>query len=326
MIEPISKGKPRNAKKATDAELLRSYEQTKSVRKTAREFGMCGQSVWERLQRLGYEFDNERLWTEDEIKILAAAYVVAGDNGGVNLEKLAKKLSRQKSNICRKARELGLTRYGREKPPEVLAESSRRMKKWHEEHEHPRGAYKTGKEIRICPHCGRFFEAFPGESQVYCGMECGHSHRQSQGHQGYALSGKRSDLNGQYFRSRWEANYARYLNFIIAHDKNNDIVRWEFEPDTFEFTKIRRGVRFFTPDFKIYFSDGHVEYHEVKGYDYPKGKTARKRFARYFPNLKLVLVGEEWFSAVSKKRLDNLIPNWEKSVRTKKSCVKEDSL
>ncbi|GAG27853.1 unnamed protein product, partial [marine sediment metagenome] len=67
----------------------------------------------------------------------------------------------------------------------------------------------------------------------------------------------------------------------------------------------------YTPDFKVYFSDDHIEYHEVKGYDYPKGKTARKRFAKYYPHLKLILIDEEFFKALKRQGIDSLIENWE---------------
>ena len=49
--------------------------------------------------------------------------------------------------------------------------------------------------------------------------------------------GIRKDL-GIYVRSSWEANYARYLNFL---KKSGAILRWEFEPTEFEFTKINAG-------------------------------------------------------------------------------------
>ena len=110
--------------------------------------------------------------------------------------------------------------------------------------------------------------------------------------------GKREDLGGLYVRSKSEANYARYLNFLI---KNNDIVRWEYEPDTFEFTNIKRGTRFYTPDFKVFYSNGSFEYHEVKGYDYPKGITARKRFSKNYPQYKLILIDQEWFKAAKRQ-------------------------
>ena len=100
------------------------------------------------------------------------------------------------------------------------------------------------------------------------------------------------------------------MNFFI--ENNSDIVRWEYEPDTFEFEGIKRGTRFYTPDFKVFFSDGHIEYHEVKGWDYPKGITARKRFTKYFPHLKLVVINSDYFKEVRRKGIDKLISNWEK--------------
>lgn len=292
-------------KKATDAQLIESYTRLKSVWKVAKEFCMCGQSVWERLKVLGF-VDLDR-WTNEELKELIWAYSVCRTDP-VNINELATKLGRAKSNISRKARNLGLTSRIRQKSPEVCTQFSNRMKKWLEKNEHPRGAFKTGKEIRTCLHCGRFFEAFPSSKQKYCSRECGSSHPQGEG-QAYSKGGKRSDLGGQYFRSRWEANYARFLNFTIQH--GSDFLRWEYEPDTFEFTKIKKGTRFYTPDFKIFFSDGHFEYHEVKGWDYPKGRTARKRFLKYYPQFKLILIGREWFKSLKEQGYDKLIPNWE---------------
>jgi len=89
------------------------------------------------------------------------------------------------------------------------------------------------------------------------------------------------------------------------------ITKWEFETDTFEFKNIKRGTRFYTPDFKIHFSDGHIEYHEVKGWDYPKGITQRKRFAKYYPHLRLLVIDSDFFKDIKRKGIDKLIPNWE---------------
>lgn len=122
-------------------------------------------------------------------------------------------------------------------------------------------------------------------------------------------SGRRKDLGNQFFRSNYEANYARYLNFLM--DNGEPIEKWEYEPDTFEFKNIKRGTRFYTPDFKIYLKDKHIEYHEVKGWDYPKGITQRKRFAKNYPQLKLVVIGDDFFKEIRRKGFNNLIPNWE---------------
>lgn len=125
-----------------------------------------------------------------------------------------------------------------------------------------------------------------------------------------AKAGKRADLGDTHWKSRSEANYGRYLNFLI---KNNidGVVRWEYEPDTFHFEKIKRGTRFYTPDFKIFYQDGSYEYHEVKGYDYPRGITQRKRFAKYFPQHKLILIDVDWFKAAKRQGIDTLVPGWE---------------
>ena len=55
---------------------------------------------------------------------------------------------------------------------------------------------------------------------------------------------------------------ARYLNWLISR---GELVSWEYEPDTFEFVKIKRGSRFYTPDFKLKEMDGSTVYWEVKG-------------------------------------------------------------
>jgi hypothetical protein len=99
------------------------------------------------------------------------------------------------------------------------------------------------------------------------------------------------------------------LNFLKEHGE--PILKWEFEPETFEFHKIKKGTRFYTPDFKVTYTDGHIEYHEVKGWDYPKGKTARKRFLKYYPKLTLVLIDKEFFKAITAQGTDRIITGWE---------------
>jgi hypothetical protein len=76
-----------------------------------------------------------------------------------------------------------------------------------------------------------------------------------------AKGGFREDL-GLYVRSAWEANWARYLTWLVSL---GEIRKWEYEPETFEFP-IRKGSRFYTPDFRVVNRDETVEYHEVKGY------------------------------------------------------------
>lgn len=119
--------------------------------------------------------------------------------------------------------------------------------------------------------------------------------------------GKREDLKNMYFRSTWESNYARYLNFLIS---KGQIKRWEFEVDVFEFP-VKRGSKFYTPDFKVWASDSNYEYHEVKGYMDQKSATKLKRMKKYYPNEKLVLIQKEQYREISKWQA--IIPGWEKA-------------
>jgi hypothetical protein len=307
-------------KKATNQQIVEAYNRTGSVWKAGEELGMCGQSVWERLRKLG--FVDKDAWTDAQIAILRAAYGTITPSAPVGIDELAKILGKHKTNVCRKARELGLaTSRHRTKTEEQRVAMGQRTKNWIKEHGHPRGAYKGGKDMRICPSCGRFFEAFPSSKQMYCCQSCGHKFGQSEGNQGYSKSGRRADLGNQYFRSRWEANYARYLNFLINNDSNCEITNWEYEKETFEFHKIKKGTRFYTPDFKVHLKNGGIEYHEVKGWDYPKGRTARKRFAKYYPQHKLILLDKDFFKELVRKGIDKLIDNWEYETRRKTPSI-----
>lgn len=102
----------------------------------------------------------------------------------------------------------------------------------------------------------------------------------------------------QFFRSKWEANYALYLDWLI---KQKQILNWEYEAETFFFDKIKLGTRSYRPDFKVFNNDGSIEYHEVKGYMDAKSKTKIKRMAKYFPKLKLVLIEQKSYLTIIKQ-------------------------
>jgi predicted nuclease of restriction endonuclease-like RecB superfamily len=123
-----------------------------------------------------------------------------------------------------------------------------------------------------------------------------------------ARGGKRFDVDGIYFRSSWEANYARYLNWLISV---GEIAKWEYEPDTFEFFKIKKGNRYYVPDFKVTNNDGSVEYHEVKGWMDARSKTKLDRMNRYYHDVKIVLIDADAYHAIA-KQMKNMIPNWER--------------
>lgn len=119
-------------------------------------------------------------------------------------------------------------------------------------------------------------------------------------------AGKRSDLNNQYFRSTWEANFARYLNLLQCC---GNIYKWEYEADEFAFP-IKRGTRFYIPDFKVWDTpDSKPYYYEVKGFMDKKSQTKLKRMAKYYPDVKIIVVDNRQYKAIAKKSY--LIPGWE---------------
>lgn len=106
-----------------------------------------------------------------------------------------------------------------------------------------------------------------------------------------------------YFRSKWEWEYACYLEWL---KKIKEIKDWTYEKRTFEFP-IKHGTTRYTPDFCVYQNTGQHEWHEVKGYLTGKGKTQIRRFKKYFPKEKLVMIEKDWFKAIKQKGMDRLL-------------------
>lgn len=120
----------------------------------------------------------------------------------------------------------------------------------------------------------------------------------------HEFGGKRN-----YFRSRWESNYGRYLQWLKKH---GEIADWEHEPDTFWFEGIKRGCVSYLPDFKVTNNDGSIEYHEVKGYMDAKSKTKIKRMAKYHPDVKLVVIDKKPYKEIQRK-VGRFVSGWERS-------------
>lgn len=118
----------------------------------------------------------------------------------------------------------------------------------------------------------------------------------------HEIGGKRC-----YFRSRWEANYARYLEWLKTR---GNILDWEYEPETFWFKGIKRGVVSYKPDFRTR-EHQQIEftYWEVKGWMDPQSKTKLKRMAKYHPAVKVIVISKKQYSEIGRK-LGPVIPGW----------------
>lgn len=302
-------------RKASDDELLASYARTSSVWATGQEFGMCGQSVHDRLVRLGAtnppnlftEADDERLRRDYN------TYVRAG-----RLSDLAAEMGRTRQFLCRQARRLGLTSLSRKKAPSVVRKMSERFKQWHQDNPHPRGmsgkkhdakarakmsrgnkiAQRAMSEDAIAARTEKSMKTKIERYGTVAGPRPGASWKA-----GWRVIGGQR----RYFRSQWEANYAYYLEWLRLSGK---ITKWEHEPETFWFEEIRRGVRSYLPDFRVTYSDGRVEYHEVKGWMDDRSNTKIKRMRKYYPNTTLKVISAKAYKVLSARWSDK-VPGWE---------------
>lgn len=109
-----------------------------------------------------------------------------------------------------------------------------------------------------------------------------------------ANGGRREDLNNFYFRSNWEANYARILNSLQ--------IEWEYEKHSF---LLSNGTHY-TPDFKI----GENKFVELKGWFDSDSKNKIELFIKEYPQYELDLIDEEKYYTL-RNLFKHKISNWE---------------
>lgn len=113
-----------------------------------------------------------------------------------------------------------------------------------------------------------------------------------------AKVGKREDLGNLFFRSSWEANFARLMNYAG--------IEWQYEPRTFNFDDIQRGTTSYTPDFYLPKFDKWIE---IKGWMDKKSKLKIDRFRKRYPDesSKLVIITAaeyKFFDKIFKTKID----------------------
>jgi hypothetical protein len=300
-----------NQKKATDEQIIESYNRLKSVWLVAEELAMSGQTVHERTMKLGIQKKMNKFTEEDDffLKENYNDYLYKG-----KLQELADKMGRTKQFICRQAKRLGLTDIKRKKS--LIEGYKPHIPDWNKK-SHPKGMLgkKHTKETldalsAISKNRHENMSDQQKSDKVLKMMKT----REKNGnmvperHKTTWKSGWR-DIGGKrkYFRSRWEANYARYLEFL---KQGNQILEWVHEPEVFWFEGIKRGCVSYLPDFKVTYIDNSVEYHEVKGWMDDRSKTKIKRMAKYHPAVVLKIIDAKWFKA-NNKMLTQIIFGWE---------------
>lgn len=143
-------------------------------------------------------------------------------------------------------------------------------------------------------------------------------------------------VGGITYRSKMEANYAAYLEFL----KTRGIIRdWKYEPIEMWFTPhpppirkgrkmgtvwsdpkalgltgISRGRVTYKPDFYVEEynkAQARLEgfYVEVKGYMDARSKTVLARARRYFPAVRIEVI-DSAFMAKLKRQVSGVVPGW----------------
>jgi hypothetical protein len=298
------------------------------ISKIAKALGRSKGSVRGQITQMGIA--KKERWTADEEDMLINAYTEAGEDGVVDLAAISKRLGRDKSNVCRKAKLLGLpTNQSRKKVAQRRPKPNKRkyktdeelskarseiMRKRHAERGHPMQGKTHSPENRakMSKRVRKWWAELDGEGKQRFFDRCAEGRKASNYSppkmkrgswkaQWREIGGKRN-----FYRSAWEANYACYLQWL---KERGEIKEWEHEPKTFWFDAIKRGVRSYKPDFQVWENNGSYAWHEVKGWMDSRSKTTLRRMAKYYPEEKLILIDAKAYKAIKKRSA--MFPGWE---------------
>lgn len=161
-----------------------------------------------------------------------------------------------------------------------------------------KGKILVPRLVKKCLYCGKQFETERWRNRKYCDGLCSIKDIGSRRTSPKAAKGKngiRTDINPETnFYSRWEANFARVLNFLK--------IKWEFQPKTFDL-----GSQKYTPDFYL---PEHNTYIEIKNFLSDYSRERDTIFRELYPNEKLILILKLEYLKLQ-EQFSSLIENWE---------------
>lgn len=305
----------------TDAQVAEAYARLGSIWKVGAELGISGQTAHKRLKRLGIQPAGVRYLSDVE-KQRIIQYYTETPAASFALDDICREIGRSRITICKFARRAGLTDQSRQANDSVREAHRLSREGYWSDKPHPRGmAGKTHTaETKAAVSVGsrlnwatwKTFGTGPmapaAREKRSADMSALMARRSAEGVYSRSKGGRRPDIGETYFRSSWEANYARYLNILI---KMGAIVSWEYEPVTFWFDGVKRGTNSYRPDFRIlHKNDPKPEYIEIKGWVTPKDRTKWRRMKKYHPDIKLTVVAVKEYRALQSKWA-SAIPEWE---------------
>ena len=312
-----------------DSRLMELYE-THTRKEICDIMGKTAGSVRGRMSRLGLN-TKVRGWSDDEVEKLKDIYASLSCVEDMPLDVIAAEIGRSRASVACKANDLGLTDLCRpvvknrkiRKPmfdnaKDRASHMSSATKEYIAKNGHPKGMlgkkHSEATKARIAVTSKERADSETDEqksSRIEKGLKTKVARYGSIAPKNLRGSWKAAwrEIGGirKYYRSAWEANYARYLEWLLSL---GEIKAWEHEPETFWFEGIKRGVRSYLPDFRVTENSGEVVYHEVKGYMDKKSKTKIKRMAKYHPDVRLIVIDSRAYNAI-KKKVQSLIDGWE---------------
>lgn len=309
-----------------DIQLLRfGIDDGLSIKEMADALGRTEKAVRNKCWRLGLLESRE--WTEDQIQMVRDEY----DTGKpIRVERLEELTGKTRASIFLKASRIGLGDRNR-KVVEVRADAnkfdtleelrafqSEKQIRYLAENGHPSGMLgkKHSEEFKAAASI-RTIEWMSGLSEDLRGEYLMKAMKTKVANGTYALPRKGGswkaawhEIGGKrkYYRSKWESNYAYYLESLKV---SGEIKDWTHESKVFWFEGIKRGCVSYLPDFHVIHNDESEEYHEVKGWMDAKSVTKIKRMAKYHPDVKLIVIDSKAYTALQKKVAET-VPGWQK--------------
>ena len=294
------------------------YNMLKNVHKVGEQIGYSGETVRQYLIQNGYKLDSSK-WMPEEDKMLREYYNSTPD-GQFSVQAIADKLKRPYSGVAGRASTLKLTSRTRAARPDSIAKMSRSQCEHLKLHPHPRGMAGKKHSAATCKIIGQksreqYARRTPEEkkAQVQKSIETKiqryrHAGNMSGNHHSMGIDGERVvGKQRVYFRSRWEANYARYLE-ILKNDGH--ILDWQYEPHRFVFPRNRSGVRSYAPDFKIIYDADYYEWMELKGWRKDKDVHKEELMDLHHPSEVILYIDKAGYNDLQDS-CAHRIPDWE---------------
>lgn len=266
-------------------------------------------------------------FTEEEKERIKNYYLEHKDD--LDLCMLSKEMNRQKTSISRYARKIGLTDICRKNTEESIKKSkiglqnyykteagkqakvkAKELLSYYAKNKHPKGMlnkhHSADTRKRMSESHIELSKNMAYEEKHQIAMKAVKTKRDKgiihTGENAYSRckGGHRKDID-HYFRSSWEANIARLLNFKS--------IKWEYEYKRFNFENEIEGVLSYQPDFYL------PEYNiwiEVKGWMDDKSKKRLELFKIYYPDeyKNFILIDQKYYYSLEKE-YSNIIENWE---------------